>query len=170
MPKWPEYNKHHTHTHTHIPQMSEAKRLGILSSRLVSKFTHMLCCYLVAQFFVTLCDPLDCRPPDSSLHGIFEARVLEWVANSFSRGSFWPRDRIRISYVSRIAGRFFTHWALEEVWFSHVTLQKPGNRTAIWPSNPTSGHTHWGNQIWKRHVHPNVHSSTVYNCQDVEAT
>ena len=36
---------------------------------------------------------------------------------------------------------------------------KTGNRTAIWPSNPTSWHTHWGNQIWKRHVHPNVHRS-----------
>ena len=40
----------------------------------------------------------------------------------------------------------------------------------IWPSNPTSGNTHRGNQIWQRHVHPNVHHSTVYNCQDMEAT
>ena len=38
---------------------------------------------------------------------------------------------------------------------------KTGNRTAIWPSNPTSGHTQWGNKIWKRHVLPNVHRSTV---------
>ena len=48
--------------------------------------------------------------------------------------------------------------------------EKTGNRTAIWPSNPTSGHTYQGNQIWKRHVHPNVHRSTVYNSQDMEAT
>ena len=41
---------------------------------------------------------------------------------------------------------------------------------SIWPSNPTSGHTHQGNQIWKRHVHPNVHRSTVYHSQDMEAT
>ena len=47
---------------------------------------------------------------------------------------------------------------------------KTGNRTAIWPSNTTSGHTHWGNQIWKTHVHPNVHRSTVYNSQDIKAT
>ena len=47
---------------------------------------------------------------------------------------------------------------------------KTGNRTAIWPSNPTPGHTHQGNQIWKRHMHPNVHCSTVYNSQDMEAT
>ena len=39
-----------------------------------------------------------------------------------------------------------------------------------WPSNPTSVHTHWGNQIWKRHVCPNVHHSTVYSSQDMEAT
>ena len=48
--------------------------------------------------------------------------------------------------------------------------EKTGNRTAIWPSNPTSGYTHQGNQIWKRHVHPNVHHSTVYHSQDMEAT
>ena len=49
-------------------------------------------------------------------------------------------------------------------------LKKTGNRSAIWPSNPTPGHTHQGNQIWKRHVYPNVHHSTVYNSQDMEAT
>ena len=42
-------------------------------------------------------------------------------------------------------------------------LKKTGNRTALWPSNPTAGHTHQGNQNWKKHVYPNVHSSTVYN-------
>ena len=40
----------------------------------------------------------------------------------------------------------------------------------IWSSNPTAGHTHWGNQKGKRHVYPNVHRSTVYNSQDMEAT
>ena len=47
---------------------------------------------------------------------------------------------------------------------------KTGNRTAIWPSNPTAGHTHQGNQNWKKQVYPNVHCSTVYNNQDMEAT
>ena len=47
---------------------------------------------------------------------------------------------------------------------------KTGNRTAIWPSNSTSGHTHQGNQIWVRHVHPNVHHSTVYHSQNMKAT
>ena len=49
-------------------------------------------------------------------------------------------------------------------------LKKTGNWTAIWPSNPPAGHTHWGNQNWKRHVYTNVHHSTVYNSQDMEAT
>ena len=42
-------------------------------------------------------------------------------------------------------------------------LKKTGNRTAIQPSSPTAGHTHWGNQNWKRHMYPSVHCSTVYN-------
>ena len=49
-------------------------------------------------------------------------------------------------------------------------LKKTGNRTTIWPSNPTPGHTHGGNQIWKRHMYPNVHCRTVYNSQDMKAT
>ena len=46
---------------------------------------------------------------------------------------------------------------------------KIANRTALWSSNPTAGHTHLG-QNWKRHIYPNVHCSTVYNSQDMEAT
>ena len=58
--------------------------------------------------------------------------------------------------------------------FLMVQLSHPhmttGNRNALWTSNPTTGHTHWGNQNWKRHVYPNVHHSIVYNSQDMEAT
>ena len=57
------------------------------------------------------CDPVDCSPPGSSVHGIFQARILEWVAISFSRESSWPRNRTQ---VSCIAGRFFTNWARRE--------------------------------------------------------
>ena len=59
----------------------------------------------VAQSCLTLCDPLDCSPPGSSVHGILQARTLEWVAVPFSRGSSQPRDRTQIS---RVAGGFFT--------------------------------------------------------------
>ena len=62
----------------------------------------------VAQSCLTLCDPVDCSLPGSSVHGIFQAIVLEWVAISFSRGSSQPRAWTR---VSRIVGRCFTIWA-----------------------------------------------------------
>ena len=47
----------------------------------------------VSQSCLTLCDPMDCSPPEFSIHELFQARVLEWVAISFSRGSSWPRDQ-----------------------------------------------------------------------------
>ena len=58
-----------------------------------------------AQLCPTVCNPMDCSPPSSSIHGIFQARIVEWVAISFSRGSSPPRDRTQ---VSSIAGRHFT--------------------------------------------------------------
>ena len=65
----------------------------------------------VAQSCPTLYDPMDCSPPGSAIHGILQARVLEWVAIPFSRGSSQPRDQTQ---VSRIAGKFFTNWATSE--------------------------------------------------------
>ena len=50
----------------------------------------------LAQSCPTLCDPMDCSPPGSSLHGILQARIVEWIAISFSRGTSRPRDRTRV--------------------------------------------------------------------------
>ena len=63
------------------------------------------------QSCLTLCDPVDCSPPGSSVHGILQAIILEWVAMPSSRGSSCPRDQTHVSRVSCIAGRFFTYWA-----------------------------------------------------------
>ena len=65
-------------------------------------------CVLVMQWCPALCDPMDCSPPGSSVHGIFQARILEWVAISFSMESSWPR---LWTWVSCITGRLFTYWA-----------------------------------------------------------
>ena len=65
----------------------------------------------VTQLCPTLCDPVDCSLPGSSIHRILQARILEWVSISFSRGSSQPRDRTR---VSRIGGRRFNLWATGE--------------------------------------------------------
>ena len=60
---------------------------------------------LVTQLSLALGDPMKCSPPGASIHEILKARILEWVASPFSRGSSPPRDRTQ---VSCIAGRFFT--------------------------------------------------------------
>ena len=64
------------------------------------------------QLCPTLCDPIDGSPPGFSIPGILQARTLEWVAISFSKGSSWSRDRTQ---VSCIVGRRFTIWATREV-------------------------------------------------------
>ena len=54
----------------------------------------------ITQLCLTLCDPMDCSLPDSSVHGIFQARILEWGAISFSRESSWPRVWTRVSCIA----------------------------------------------------------------------
>ena len=68
-------------------------------------FLHSCHLLLVPQSCLPLCDPMDCSPPGSSVHGTLQARKLEWVAISLCRGSFQPRDR---TCVSSLAGGFFT--------------------------------------------------------------
>ena len=69
---------------------------------------------LVSQSCLTLCDPTDCSTPRSSVHVILQTQILEWVAIPFSRGSSSSRDRTWVSYVSCIAGGFFTIWATRD--------------------------------------------------------
>ena len=74
-----------------------------------------------AQFYPTLCDPVDCSPPGSSIRRILQARVLEWVASSFSRGSSQPRDRTQVSCIT---GRHFKLWATRGARFLIRTFWK----------------------------------------------
>ena len=67
----------------------------------------LLCFFLVIQLCPTLCDPMDCSQPGSSVHGILQARILEWVAIPFFTVSLWPRGWTQVSCT---AGRFFTIW------------------------------------------------------------
>ena len=61
------------------------------------------------QSCLILCSPIDYSPPDSSVHGILQARILEWVVMPSSRGPSPPRDQTRISYVSCIGMRVLYH-------------------------------------------------------------
>ena len=62
-------------------------------------------CAKLLQSCPALCDPMDCSSPGSSAHGILQARILEWVAVLFSRGSSQPKDGTQVSHI---AARFFT--------------------------------------------------------------
>ena len=66
---------------------------------------------LVTQSSLNLCNPMDCSLPGSSVHGLLKARILEWVAVPFSKGSSWPRDWTQ---VSCIVSRCFTIWTTRE--------------------------------------------------------
>ena len=66
-------------------------------------YIYIYICKLLSR--VQMCDPMDCSPPGFSVHRISQARILEWVAISFSRGSSRPRDRTQVSHI---AGGFFT--------------------------------------------------------------
>ena len=86
-----------------------------------SLYRSILYCYmycLVTQSCPSLWQPCKCSLPGSSVHGISQAKLLEWVAISFSRGSSQPRDQ---TWVSCTAGRFFTIWATREAhWQSTI--------------------------------------------------
>ena len=69
------------------------------------------------QLCPTLCNSVDCSPPDSSVHGSLQTRILEWVAMPSSRGSSQPRDQTHVSYVSWVGSRFFATRATWEAPF-----------------------------------------------------
>ena len=105
---------------------------------------------LVTQSCLTLCEPMDCCPPGSSVHGILQARILAWVAIFFSRGSFPPRDS---TWVCHITGRFFTVWATSgcitgSLWELYAGL--PCAHLSTWGRQP---HAQWQNAS---HAHPCV--------------
>ena len=82
-------------------------------------FLLCVCMFSVTQSCLTLCDPMDYSPPGSSVHGIFQARILEWVAISFSRGSFQPRDWNCVACISCI-GRWILYYCT--AWEAHFIL------------------------------------------------
>ena len=88
---------------------------------------------LVTQLCPTLCDRMDYSLPGSSAHGVLQARILEWVAIPFSRGSSRPRDQTRVSCIT---GRFFTFWATREAWkdldYSNGKTLKISQQPGVW--------------------------------------
>ena len=73
--------------------------------------SHISCLRSVVKSCPTLCNSMDCSLPACSVQGIFQARILKWVAISFSRGSSQPKDQIWVSWVSCIGRQIIYHWA-----------------------------------------------------------
>ena len=88
------------------------------------------------QLCLTLCDPMDCSPPGSSVHGILQAGILEWVATSFSRGSSRPRDRTQVSRICRRILYQLSHKGSPRIleWVAYPFSRRssrPRNRTRV---------------------------------------
>ena len=96
------------------------------------------------QSCLTLCDPMDCSLPGSSVHRILQASILEWITIPFSRGSSLPRDW---TWISCIAGRFFTVWATREAIGSNrevIGRSQANNTKAIWERRTPNKSNHKG--------------------------
>ena len=89
-----------------------------LCPNLATQF-HVHACS-VTQSCLTFCDPMDSSPSSSSVQGISQGRILEWVAISFSRGSSQPRDQTRVSYIGR-----------QIFFFFFFTIEPPGKLTQL---------------------------------------
>ena len=90
-----------------------------------------VCTHACALLCPTLCNPMVCSPPSSSVYGIFQARILEWVAIFFSRASSWPRDWNYVSCISCI-GRWILCQQCHlgspyETWYSSNSLYRSKN-------------------------------------------
>ena len=96
----------------------------------IQTFCSACMCAKSLQSCLTLCDPMDCSPPGSSVHEIFQARILQWVAISYSRGSSWPRDQTCIPCISCIGRQILHHCA---TWKNYDFIRK--SRNCVWASS-----------------------------------
>jgi len=86
--------------------------LAFIGKKVKRDLFYVACCAKSLQSCPTLCNSIHCSPPGSSVSGIFQARILEWVAISFSRGSSQPRDQTHISCVFCIRRWVLSYWIL----------------------------------------------------------
>ena len=146
---------------------------------------------------VQLCDTVDCSPPGSSVHGIFQTRILHRAAISYSRGSSWPRDQTQIFCISCIGWRRewqptpvflpgeshgqrslagYSPWRFKESdmteWLTLHWQADSYQCTTVWPRNSTPRFIPKRN----KNIHPhknlymNVQSSIIHNYQKVKTT
>ena len=120
---------------------------------------------LVGQLCPTLWDPMDCSSPGSSVHGMLQARILEWVAIPFFRGSSWPKDQTQVSHI---AGRFFTAWATREALSNRILAPEEivaylqGKASVQWENITTVAKTYLYPWVEEAGGNPFAEPQTVY--------
>ena len=102
----------------------DLKYLIKVSGEIVLRIWFLSYNMCVSRSVMSDCDPMDCSPPGSSVHGILQAKILGWVAILFSRGVSWPKDRIRVS-------RLFTILATREALNYNIVHQLYLNKKFI---------------------------------------
>jgi len=90
----------------------------------ISYYIHLLVLHECTQSCPALYNPMDCSLPGSCVHGILQARILEWVAVSFSRVSSQLRDQTQVSCITCTAGRFFTCWTRRFNTYTSLSVLK----------------------------------------------
>ena len=150
LPMWDEHSKgkHLVHSWART-QVSSLPSIPVLFPAPDASLHHSVCLWELTkwsevkdtQSCLTLCNPMD-----YTVHGILQARILEWVAIPFSRGSSPPRDWTQ---VSQIAGRFFTSWVTREAQ-ECIDLKLPLQTLA--DINTVKEKVFWEENIWKRRI------------------
>ena len=92
------------------------------------------CCCLVTNSSLTLCNPTDCSPQDFSVHGISQARILEWVAISSSGGSSWPRNQTHVSCRANPLNCWVEGGSSQwySPWMARLPTPQPQGRQGSW--------------------------------------
>ena len=154
--------------------------VGQLNPMDILSVFFLLACVSSAQSCPTFCDPIDCSPPGSFVRGIFQTRIVEWVAISFSRGSSRPRDQTQ---VSCIAGGCFTIWATREAHLGglvQVLLVQAMNLDVVTniPEKGTDYSSAWGPDLeigvfrkkasWYKEIDYNKLPSTIFICNSLQ--
>ena len=109
------------------PDMTERLHLWSVYQQIIKDvrdlciYVSYLCvCIQLTQSCLTLYNPMDCRLPGTSVLGIFQATILEWVATSYTRGSFQPKHWILISCISCVGRQILYYWATREAYHIYI--------------------------------------------------
>ena len=122
-----------------------------------------VCVCVLAQSWPTLCYPMDCRPPGSSVHEILQARILEWLAISFYRGSSQTRGWNWVSYA---AGRCFSMSYVLQLNCSELILSSSLSGTNHSHANlVTWKHKEGARSFWKGTAHSSLHITRSFFCK-----